>query len=287
MPLSPVEPEAGIRFSIWHSPHVRGLHVLRTNTHLHSYPSHLHDGMEIFWVRKGAAVVRSRDCDWPVSEGEAGIVPPAELHSAWCPAGRVQFDAILIPRPLLQGIIDDRELLRDGTGQPVGFRVISRQRASLLLPALLDVIYNGRSAAQITEALTPVLAQILEQPSAACGILGRACLHPAVSHAKSFIRDHCVDRVGLEELAGTVNLDMRYFISLFKEATGMTPHQFQIAMRVDRARNFIQQNVELCEVALLTGFSDQSHFSRHFKRHYGLTPGMFREALTSRPNFVL
>ena len=65
------------------------------------------------------------------------------------------------------------------------------------------------------------------------------------------------------------------FTRLFKEATGLPPHQYVILRRVERAKQFLQAGTDLSltEVALRAGFSDQSHFSRHFKRFVGVTPG--------------
>jgi transcriptional regulator GlxA family with amidase domain len=104
---------------------------------------------------------------------------------------------------------------------------------------------------------------------------------------QSIIRDQCADRMHISELAQQVALDMRYLISLFKLATGVTPHQFQIAMRVELARALLQQHLPLCEVAARAGFADQSHLNRHFRRQYGFTPGEFRESVVTRPSIVL
>ena len=64
----------------------------------------------------------------------------------------------------------------------------------------------------------------------------------------------------------------------FKAATGLPPHQYVILRRVERAKRLLQAGTDLslAEVALGTGFCDQSQFSRHFKRLVGVTPGQFR-----------
>ena len=63
----------------------------------------------------------------------------------------------------------------------------------------------------------------------------------------------------------------------FKAATGLPPHQYVIARRVERAKQLLQGgDFTLAEVAARAGFSDQSQFCRHFKRLVGVTPGQFR-----------
>ena len=71
---------------------------------------------------------------------------------------------------------------------------------------------------------------------------------------------------------------LHHFARQFKAATGLPPHQFVITRRVERAKELLQAGTDLslAEVALRAGFSDQSQFSRHFKRLVGVTPGQFR-----------
>jgi AraC family transcriptional regulator len=68
------------------------------------------------------------------------------------------------------------------------------------------------------------------------------------------------------------------FASQVKAATGLPPHQYVVARRVERARQLLQAGIDLslAEVAMHSGFSDQSQFSHHFKRLIGVTPRQFR-----------
>jgi AraC family transcriptional regulator len=78
-------------------------------------------------------------------------------------------------------------------------------------------------------------------------------------------------------MAEVVGLNSYHFARQFKAATGLPPHQFVIARRVERARELLQEGADLslAEVALRAGFSDQSQFSCHFKRQVGVTPRQF------------
>ncbi|MDL2210916.1 AraC family transcriptional regulator [Desulfovibrio sp. OttesenSCG-928-O18] len=63
-----------------------------------------------------------------------------------------------------------------------------------------------------------------------------------------------------------------HFIRLFRTATGLTPHAFQLACKIRLARRMLRNGSTAAEAAALSGFSDQSHMHKAFARHHGLTP---------------
>ena len=93
-----------------------------------------------------------------------------------------------------------------------------------------------------------------------------------------YIEEHLDASPTLEQMAAVARLSAYHFARQFKAATGLPPHGYVIARRVERAKQFLQVggDLSLAEVAALAGFSDQSQFSRHFKRLIGVTPGQFR-----------
>jgi AraC family transcriptional regulator len=93
-----------------------------------------------------------------------------------------------------------------------------------------------------------------------------------------YIEDHLDAGLTLADLAAVARLSPYHFARQFKAATGLPPHQFVLARRVERAQQLLQGGAgsSLAQVAARAGFSDQSQFSRHFKRLVGVTPGRFR-----------
>jgi AraC family transcriptional regulator len=107
------------------------------------------------------------------------------------------------------------------------------------------------------------------------GALPRGRLRAVVE----FIEEHLDSSPTLEQMAAVVRLSPYHFARQFKAATGLPPHQYVILRRVERAKRFLHgggADLSLAEVAAHAGFSDQSQFSRHFKRLVGVTPGQFR-----------
>jgi AraC family transcriptional regulator len=106
------------------------------------------------------------------------------------------------------------------------------------------------------------------------GTLPQAKLRAVVG----YIEEHLDASPSLEQLAAVARLSPYHFARQFKAATGLPPHQYVITRRVERAKELLQAGTapSLAEVAMHVGFSDQSHFSQHFKRLVGVTPGQFR-----------
>jgi AraC family transcriptional regulator len=84
-------------------------------------------------------------------------------------------------------------------------------------------------------------------------------------------------RFRLEELAAETGYSRGHFLRAFRASTGLTPHQYLLRLRVNRAKRLIQnKSMTLVEIALDCGFADQAHFSRVFTKHFGLNPSQYR-----------
>ena len=140
----------------------------------------------------------------------------------------------------------------------------------------------GAGGPLAAESLANVLAvHLIRHVMAPCrpergrdGALPRGRLRAVVE----YVEEHLDAAPTLEQLAAVARLSPYHFARQFKKATGLPPHQYVILRRVERARQLLHAGtgLSLAEVALHAGFSDQSQFSRHFKRLVGVTPGRFR-----------
>jgi AraC family transcriptional regulator len=93
-----------------------------------------------------------------------------------------------------------------------------------------------------------------------------------------YVEEHLDAGSTLGQIAAVAHLSTYHFARQFKAATGLPPHQYVILRRVERAQQLLQggDDLSLAEVAARAGFTDQSQFSRQFKRLVGVTPGQFR-----------
>jgi AraC family transcriptional regulator len=112
--------------------------------------------------------------------------------------------------------------------------------------------------------------------------LTRALREPKLTLVLDYIKSNLDHNVTLAELAELVELTPRYFCEVFKLAMGRPPHQFQIEQRIERAKSLLLQSlVPLRDVALMAGFSSQSHLNVYFRRIVGVTPARYRTQASS------
>ena len=92
-----------------------------------------------------------------------------------------------------------------------------------------------------------------------------------------YIQDNLADNISLDEMAKNLDISRYYFCRLFKQSTGLSPYQYVIQQRVEKAKQLlIQRQLSISEIAIACGFSHQSHLNRHFKRLTGVTPKMLQ-----------
>jgi len=90
-----------------------------------------------------------------------------------------------------------------------------------------------------------------------------------------YIRGNYSRSLSLSELASVAGCNPFVLQRQFRQELGATPHEYLAAHRVNEAKSLLKQGLSISEISYVCGFSDQSHLTRNFKRHFGITPGRF------------
>jgi AraC-like DNA-binding protein len=96
-----------------------------------------------------------------------------------------------------------------------------------------------------------------------------------VRRARDYLHEHLASAVTLSALADVAGLSRYHLVRAFARAFGAPPHAYQLQLRIDAARRLLASGMSAAHVALVTGFFDQSHFGRHFRRIAGVSPGRY------------
>ncbi len=164
------------------------------------------------------------------------------------------------------------------------YAVQSPQMAHLMLALRAEADDRNPGGLATIEAVTTALGNLLvraagiEQPRPARVHGGLSSL--AKRRVLELIDAGLDARLTIESLAQEVGLSAAHFARAFKQTLGRAPHQYLLGRRLERARQLIETtDASLSDIAQRTGFADQPHFTRLFKRAFGTTPGALMRAM--------
>jgi AraC family transcriptional regulator len=170
-------------------------------------------------------------------------------------------------RPTLE--LPDKFHFEDGLLEQL-VRTLARQFEGDRLP---DLLY--------TESLTQTLLLHLIRRHSDRPVPSRRGLYflsePRVERALEFIQANLSQSLSLAQIASEADLNTSQFCNVFKNVMGLTPHQYVLRQRIEKALNLLKETtLPVSEIALQTGFADQSHLTRVLRQHRGVTPRQVR-----------
>ena len=95
-----------------------------------------------------------------------------------------------------------------------------------------------------------------------------------------YLDNHFNEKISLDQIAKNMYLSPFYISKIFKSETGDTPINHLIRVRMERARELLDQkkDASIQDIALCVGYDDAYHFSKLFKKHFGQSPSQYRKA---------
>jgi AraC-like DNA-binding protein len=272
----PAQRDRGDRKSlvdIWRPKDFESIELHRGSGITFEYPRHWHDELYLCAILEGAAYLDCPGTSIFTPRGTLAMVPSGEVH-----ANRkleCTFRCIFMDFKALQGAL---EQFMEQSIPGLNFRTTligdARTMASFL--RLHRSLEKPSSRLGRDHSLLVFLHRLLARHSTASIALSRdGNEDSAVRRSKKFLDEHYADRVPLHELARLTGLSPYHLNRSFCRKIGMPPHAYQLQMRIARAKSALRTGSSITEVALATGFADQSHFTRVFKRLVGDTPAQY------------
>jgi AraC-like DNA-binding protein len=165
-----------------------------------------------------------------------------------------------------------------GPGVPIIFNA-SQVQVPELTRALLQfhrVVSDAHAPKLAVECCYTHLVELMAVHCVRCAPEGiRSPERQAVRRARELLESRWDQNVSLSELALYSGLSQFHLVREFRREMGMPPHAFQLQLRLFRARGLLRLGVPPREVALQSGFADQSHLTRHFKKAFWVTPALY------------
>lgn len=107
----------------------------------------------------------------------------------------------------------------------------------------------------------------------------------AVNQIVNYLDEHCNEKISLDRIAKNMYLSPVYISKIFKEETGESPINYLIKIRLEKAKSMLESDepVSIKKIATSVGYDDAYHFSKLFKKYYGVSPLHYRKQLISPP----
>lgn len=236
----------------------------------YAYPMHVHEAWTLLIVDDGAVRYDLDRHEHGTPGDTVSLLPPHVPHNGEpaTPGGFrkrvVYLDGTHLGDDLIGPAVDTPDL-RD----PLLRRRVGQLHTVLVRPG--EELEAESRLTLIGERLTTFL-----RPRKATESRRDPVLAPVLARRlRELLDERVAEGLSLEEAAGLVQAHPAHLVRAFSGAYGIAPHQYLTSRRVDRARRLLLADVKPAEVAVLTGFHDQAHLTRHFRKLVGVTPGRY------------
>ena len=212
-----------------------------------SYVSIIPSGMEIWGYSDGIRYARGMSLDFDVTKLAERLADDIDVTRLLQP--RLMFEDARVMRlcELVAAEIEEEEPTSPLYGD------------SLVLALFHDVL-RSKGAANDESGVRPLPRRLLRR-------------------ATEYMRENLASRIELSDLAALTGLSQSHFSRSFKAATGLPPYRWHLNARIERAqRLLLETEATLVQVALATGFADQAHMTRVFRKVIGVTPSQWKRA---------
>jgi AraC-like DNA-binding protein len=232
-----------------------------------SYPRHCHDSWAVLLVDDGAITYDLDARRNQATPRSVTVIPPGVVHD-----GR--------PAPGANGF-HKRELYLDPDFLPADLIGPAVDRTNLIdepLAGALSALHHSLAAGnEVLDAEGRLMLIADRLVDAFAGYAGRPRpVEPTVAHTlRELLDEHVVSGVTLAACAAELGRSRGHLVRSFTREFGISPHAYLLARRIDLARRRLLLGVPPSRVATETGFHDQAHLTRHFRRHLTTTPARF------------
>ena len=256
------------------APAFPGIDRFGVRVHGEAYCPHRHDTYAIGVTVAGVQAFTYRGVSQYSLPGRVIVLHPDELHdgAAATEAGLDYRMLYVEPALLRRGLGTDRASLpfvRD----PV---IDDPRLRQALMRVLADL--DGELEELSVDLLIAEIADLLSLHAGAGERNPKSAMHVcALEIARDYLDANALRSVSSDELEAVCGLDRFSLARQFQRQFGTSPHRYLIMRRLERARTMIHAGMTLADIAAAAGFVDQSHFSRHFKKAFGMTPGQWRK----------
>ncbi len=249
--------------------------VRQTTDSSETYKDHFHPELFIAAVTKGRTSFTTPAGATIAEQGDLVIITPQTVHSCTPLNAPRSYIAVFIDPNWYQGLQSDPQPGLSAASFPATGII----RNNVLFAAfcqLTELIGRPGFSMEKHEALCYFS---LELCGCTTSTVPELRLEPkTIRQLKGLLEADLEANLTLEELAAKIGYSAHHLLRSFKSHVGLTPHEYRLNLRIEKAKRLLRQGVAPAAVAAETGFADQSHFHRTFRQFVSATPRQYQQA---------
>ncbi|WP_456295354.1 AraC family transcriptional regulator [Vibrio sp. AK197] len=260
------------------SQHIEGVKAFNATMTSFTYDKHAHEEYAIGVTRKGRQDYFSDGAFHKSYAGNVMCFNPEQVHDGSAGAhSTLEYDMLYIPPAKLIPLMRTMGLTHLNQAR-VSDSVFNDPILRQQILTMCSLLNQDDSQHVDQEAGLISIAESLVRLSGAKVITSKSYARKdtLLLRSKEFILCNLENPITSDDMSEAANMSKYHFIRLFREQFGITPHQYLLNCRINRARQALEQGTSALDVALSLGFSDASHLNRKFKRVFGITPKQYQ-----------
>ncbi len=225
----------------------------------------IHDRHVWFILTEGKALVWCRGETQALSPGSVLMIEPGDVHRD---IDKTPYRAVMVTA------LPERVHAMRGPC-PTGFLGVTVAHSCAVMDDVVALVESARTGAPrpvqenlfacLVRSIAPFWTRDAPRPEP-----------PLVARTRRALIESPRVGLSLDELAGHLGCAPTYLCRVFSDHMGLGPHAYQLHHRLLEARRLIEGGETVATAAALTGFGDESHLHRHFRRRFAVAPGRYR-----------
>ena len=261
------------QLKFWQVLHLDNLELLHGSNITYDYPRHMHEEHCVVLMLQGQEITTCRGKSHIAVPGDVLLINAEEVHSSQ--SFESEYIVIKIKPKILNRIAFDIFGRKPKT--PYFSEIVSHDKLMFrLLMNLYRNLTENISPLEQESAFISAIEKLLTQQNDSPSNLQPIRKEPRyVKSVRDYLKSHYAENISLSQLASVADLSRFHLLRVFCNEMGVPPHEYQTQVRITHARKLLRKGHSILETTFKTGFFDQSHFSRNFKRITGRSPGRY------------
>jgi AraC-like DNA-binding protein len=249
---------------------------------MQKFPNHFHDYYVIGFIEQGKRLMICNNEEHILNSGDVIIFNPQDTHTCE-PMDGNSFDyrAFNIQPEIMHKYV--LEITGMDYLPRFTHNALYQSELATSLHDLHQMILEDQTDFQKEELFLFLLEQLLREYSDAEPYYSSQDLTSEIKTICEYIETHYAQNITLNQLSELTSLSKYHLLRLFTRQKGISPYRYLETIRINQAKRLLEQGILPIEVASLTGFSDQSHFTNFFKKLIGLTPKQYMRIFIQQP----